>query len=85
MTICSPSTGNIALGLCPQAILPTSGEQIVMLPSHKGNNCIMLPSHKGNNCVIMPINIFSMLKKILDNDQHCFCFICSQTTIKINK
>ena len=37
MTNCSPSTGNISLGLRPRAILPASGEQIVMLPSHKGN------------------------------------------------
>ena len=28
MTICSPSTGYIALRLHPQAILPASGEQI---------------------------------------------------------
>ena len=42
MTICSPSTCNITLGLRPRAVLPASGEQIVMLPSHKGNNCIML-------------------------------------------
>ena len=41
MTICSPSTGYIALGLRPRAILPASGEQIVMSPSLKGNNCIM--------------------------------------------
>ena len=41
MTICSPSTGNITLRLRPRAILPASGEQIVMLPSHKVNNCIM--------------------------------------------
>ena len=36
MTICSPSTGYIA-----RAILPASGEQIVMSPSLKGNNCII--------------------------------------------
>ena len=41
MTICSPSTGNITLGLRPRTILPASGEQIVMLPSDKGNNCII--------------------------------------------
>ena len=41
MTICSPSTGYIALGLRPRAILPASGEQIVMSPSLKGNNCII--------------------------------------------
>ena len=37
MTICSPSTGYN----CPRAILPASGEQIVMSPSLKGNNCII--------------------------------------------
>ena len=42
MTICSPSTGDIALGLRPRAISPASGEQIVMSPSNKGNNCIMI-------------------------------------------
>ena len=42
MTICPPSTCNITLGLRPRAILPASGEQTVMLPSHKGNNCIMV-------------------------------------------
>ena len=42
MTICSPSTGYIALGLRPRAILPASGEQIVMSPSLKGNNYIIL-------------------------------------------
>ena len=41
MTICLPSTGNIALGLRPRAILPASGEQIVMSPSLKDNNCIV--------------------------------------------
>ena len=40
-TICSPSTGYITLGLRPRAILPASGEQIVMSPSLKGNNCII--------------------------------------------
>ena len=31
----------------------------------KGEQIIMLPSHKGNNCFIMPINIFffAMWKK----------------------
>ena len=43
MKICSPEAGN------PRAILPVEGEQIVMLPSHKGNKCF-----------IMPINNFSM-------------------------
>ena len=42
MTICSPSTGNIAHELRPRAILPASGEQIVMSPSLKGNNCILI-------------------------------------------
>ena len=42
MTICHLSIGNIALGTRPRAILPASGEQIVMLPSNKGNNCIMV-------------------------------------------
>ena len=41
MTICSPSTGHITLGLRPRAISPASGEQIVMSPSLEGNNCIM--------------------------------------------
>ena len=41
MTICSPSTGNITLGLRTRAILPASGEQTVMLPSHKDNNYIV--------------------------------------------
>ena len=41
MTICLPSTGTIALELRPRAILPASGEQIVMSPSLKGNNCIV--------------------------------------------
>ena len=41
MTICSPSTGNIALGLRPWAISPASVEQIVMSPSLEGNNCII--------------------------------------------
>ena len=31
--------GNMVL---PRAILPASGEQIVMSPSLKGNNCIIL-------------------------------------------
>ena len=42
MTIRSPSTGNITLELRPRAILPASGEQTVMLPSHMGKNCILL-------------------------------------------
>ena len=49
MTICSPSTGNITLRLRPRAILPASGEQIVMLPSHKVNNCIMHLTTPGRN------------------------------------
>ena len=42
MTICSPSTGYIVIGLRPQAILPVSGEQLILSPSHKGNNCMFL-------------------------------------------
>ena len=49
MMICSPEAGNISQGRSPRAIFPVAGEQI-----------IMLPSHKGNNCFIMPINIFSL-------------------------
>ena len=45
MTICSPSTGNIARGLRPRAISPASGEQIVMSSSLEGNNCIILHGH----------------------------------------
>ena len=41
ITICSPSTENIALGLRSRAILHASGEQIVMSPSLKDNNCIV--------------------------------------------
>ena len=52
MSICSPSTGNIALGLRPRAILPASGEQIVMSPSLKGNNCIKYSS--GPEITIIP-------------------------------
>ena len=43
MTICSPLTGNITLRLRLRAILPASGEQTVMLPSHKDNNYILHP------------------------------------------
>ena len=47
--------------ICPRAILPVEGEQIVMLPSHKGNNCF-----------IMPINIFVCnVKKNMNTDQRC--------------
>ena len=35
MTICSPSTGHIALGLHPRTISPASGEQFIMSPSLK--------------------------------------------------
>ena len=42
MTICSPEAGNIARGRSPRVILPFEGEQIVMLPSHKGNNCFII-------------------------------------------
>ena len=45
MTICS--------------ILPVEGEQIVMLPSHKGNNCF-----------IMLINILVCNVKKMNIDQH---------------
>ena len=41
MTIYSPLTGNSTLELSPRTILPASGEQIVMLPSNKGNNYIV--------------------------------------------
>ena len=53
MTICSPSTGYIALGFYPRAILPASGEQSVMSPSLKGSNCIIYepPRGKTNNVV----------------------------------
>ena len=43
MTVCSPEAGNIARGQSPRAILPVEGEQIVMLPSHKGNSCFIMP------------------------------------------
>ena len=56
--ICSPSTGYMALGLRPRAILPASGEQIVMSPSLKGNNCIIC--HYEN----LPIQRFSSAVKI---------------------
>ena len=46
MMICLPWTGNIALGLRPLAMLPASGEQIVMLPSYKGNDCMLKPNSK---------------------------------------
>ena len=51
MTICSPSTGNITLKLRRRAILPASGEQFVMLPSHKGNNCIMYTGLHENDVI----------------------------------
>ena len=62
MTICSPEAGNIARGRSPRATLLVEGEQIAMLPSHKGNNCF-----------IMPINIFvcSVKKKKMNTDQRC--------------
>ena len=57
-TICSPEAGNIAQGQSPRAILPVEVEQIVMLPSNKGNNCF-----------IMPINIFvCKVKKKINTD-----------------
>ena len=43
MTICSPETGIIARGRSQRIILPVEGEQIVMLPSHKGNDCFIVP------------------------------------------
>ena len=43
MTVCSPEAGNIARGRSPRAILPVEGEQVVTLPSHKGNNCFIMP------------------------------------------
>ena len=55
MTICSHSTGNITLGLRPREILPASREQIVMLPSHKGNNCIL--------CIKISIHTFLSTNK----------------------
>ena len=45
----SGEVSNIAWGRSPRALLPVEGEQIVMLPSYKGNNCF-----------IMPIDIFSL-------------------------
>ena len=56
MTICSPSTGNIAIGLRPRAIFPASGEQIVLLPSLKGNNCIILSAHQD---IIVKVSKYS--------------------------
>ena len=44
MTICSPEAGNIARGRSQRVILHVEGEQIVMLPSHKGNDCFIIPS-----------------------------------------
>ena len=52
--------------------LPVEGEQIVMLPSHKGNNCF-----------IMPINIFSLQCEKKNTDQHCLYFTCSPATASI--
>ena len=60
MTICSPSTGYIALGLRPRAILPASGEQIVMSPSLKGNNCIIKPLRR--NLWIPEVYYLNLLK-----------------------
>ena len=42
MTICSSEAGNIARGRSPRVILHVEGEQIVMLPSHNGNNCFII-------------------------------------------
>ena len=44
MTICSPEASNIAPGCSLRVILHVEGEQIVMLPSHKGNNCFIIPT-----------------------------------------
>ena len=44
MTVCSTEAGNIARGRSPRVILPVEGEQIVMLPSHTGNNCFIIPT-----------------------------------------
>ena len=44
MTILSLSTRNIVLGLRLLAILPAWGEEIIILPSHKGNNYIIYQS-----------------------------------------
>ena len=52
MTVCSPEAGNIARGSSPRVILPVEGEQIVMLPSHKGKNCFIIPT-----CFIIPFSL----------------------------
>ena len=44
MMICSPEAGNTARGHSPRVILPVEDEQIVMLPSHKGNSCFIIPT-----------------------------------------
>ena len=62
MTICSPSTGNIALGLRPRAILPASGEQIAMSPSLKGNNCILT-----TNYIFSTVEILTHVEQIIHN------------------
>ena len=68
MKICSPKVGNITRGRSPRVILPVKGDQIVMLPSHKGNNCLL--------CRLI---FFAIKKKAKINaDQHCPYFICSQ-------
>ena len=70
MTICSPSTGNIALGLPPRAILPASGEQIVMSPSLKGNNCIL--SNIGIGCYKVDIQpLYPCITEKFPNLQSC--------------
>ena len=54
MTICSPEAGNIARGRSSRVILPVEGEQIVILPSHKGNNCFIIPT-----CFIISFSLTS--------------------------
>ena len=79
MTICSPSTGNIALGLRPRAILPASGEQIVMLSSHKGNNCILSGRQHAfrerHSCETQLTTVINDWAKILDNKGQVDIFI----------
>ena len=64
MMICSPEAGN-----CPRAILPASGEQIVMLPSHKGNNCFIMPiyifSLQCEKSILINIGFISFAVKLL--------------------
>ena len=41
LIIARESTGNVNIWLLNMTILPASGEQNVILPSHKGNNCMI--------------------------------------------